>query len=59
MLHYQLRMIAPNGLNVAIDSNVYIHFEMDHAILFDAETKDYIVRYDEAGYVALARSEEK
>ena len=59
VLHYQLRMIAPNGLNVAIDSNVYIHFEMDHTILFDAETKDYIVRYDEAGYVALARSEEK
>ena len=25
---YQLRMIAPNGLSVAIDSDVYIRFEL-------------------------------
>ena len=58
-LHYQLRMIAPNGMNVAIDSDIYIHFEMEHAILFDTETKEYIVRYDEAGYKALAAQEEE
>ncbi len=57
-LHYQIRMIAPNGLNVAIDSEVYIKFEMDHAILFDEKTKDYIVRYDEANYIALAEAQE-
>ncbi|MCR4908474.1 MAG: ABC transporter ATP-binding protein [Lachnospiraceae bacterium] len=54
---YQIRMIAPNGLNVAIDSDVYIRLETDHAIFFDSETKKYIVRYDEATYVALAASE--
>ena len=58
-LHYQIRMIAPNGLNVAIDSDVYIHFEMEHIIFFDKDTKEYIVRYDEANYIALAAQEEK
>ena len=56
---YQLRMIAPNGLNVAIDSEVYIRFELDHAIFFDTGTKNYIVRYDEAGFIALAAAKEE
>ena len=56
---YQLRMIAPNGLSVAIDSDIYIRFELDHAILFDSETKEYIVRYDEASFVALAAAKEE
>lgn len=56
---YQLRMIAPNGLNVAIDSEVYIRFELDHAIFFDKDTKEYIVRYDEANFVALAAAKEE
>lgn len=55
----QLRMIAPNGLQVAIDSEIYIHPEMDHAIFFDSETKEYIVRYDEANYIALAAAAEE
>ncbi len=58
-LHYQIRMIAPNGLNVPIDSDIYIHFEMSHIIFFDNETKEYIIRYDEAGYAALAAQEEE
>ncbi|MCR4705983.1 MAG: ABC transporter ATP-binding protein [Lachnospiraceae bacterium] len=56
---YQLRMIAPNGLNVAIDSEVYIRFDLDHIILFDPDTKNYIVRYDEANFIALAAAEEE
>ena len=55
----QLRMIAPNGLNVAIDSDIYVRFEMDHAIVFDYEIKNYIVRYDEASFIALAASMEE
>ncbi len=58
-LLYQIRMIAPNGMNVAIDSDIYIHFEMEHSILFDSETKDYIVRYDEADYIELATQEDR
>ncbi len=56
---YQLRMIAPNGLNVEIDSEVYIRFELDHIILFDPETKNYIVRSNEANFIALAAAEEE
>ncbi|SKB45729.1 multiple sugar transport system ATP-binding protein [Lachnospiraceae bacterium] len=56
---FQLRMIAPNGLNVAIDSEIYIRLEIDHAMFFDAETKDYIIRYDEAGFTAFAASQEE
>ena len=59
LLHSQVRMIAPNGLSVAIDSDVYIHLEMEHAILFDSETKEYIVRYDEESYAALAAAQEE
>ena len=55
----QLRMIAPNGLSIAIDSDIYIHLEMEHAILFGSDTKEYIVRYDEANYIALAASQEE
>ncbi len=55
---YQLRMIAPNGLKVEIDSDIYLRFEADHLIFFDRESKEYIVRYDEAAYVALAAAEE-
>ena len=57
--HSQLRMIAPNGLSVAIDSDVYIHLELEHSIFFEKESKEYIVRYDEAGYIALASAQEE
>ena len=56
---YQLRMIAPNGLSVAIDSDVYIRFELDRSIFFDSVTKEYIVRYDEQTFIDLAKSEEE
>ena len=59
VFHNQLRMIAPNGLNVAIDSDVYIHLQLDHAIFFDPESRKYIVRYDEAAYIALAAAQEE
>ena len=57
--HSQLRMIAPNGLRVDPDSDIYIRLEIDHAIFFDAETKDYIVRYDEENYIAFAAAQEE
>ncbi|MBO4617399.1 MAG: ABC transporter ATP-binding protein [Lachnospiraceae bacterium] len=56
---YQLRMIAPNGLSVAIDSDVYIRFELDRSIFFDSVTKEYIVRYDEQTFIDLAKNEEE
>ena len=56
---YQIRMIAPNGLSVAIDSDVYIRFELDRSIFFDSVTKEYIVRYDEQTFIDLAKNEEE
>nr|WP_321297347.1 ABC transporter ATP-binding protein [uncultured Sphaerochaeta sp.] len=55
---YQLRMIAPNGLRVQIDSDIYIHPEIGKSILFDSESKNYIVRYDEETVKAFAATQE-
>lgn len=49
----QFRMIAPNGLSVKLDEDIYIDFMLDRSIFFDADTKNYISRYDEAGILAL------
>lgn len=48
-----LRMIAPNGLSVKIDQDVYVHMLIDQTMFFDAETKDYLTRYNEAAVKAL------
>jgi ABC-type sugar transport system ATPase subunit len=53
-----LRMIAPNGLQVNIDETVYVDLQLDHAMFFDGETGEYLSRYDEARFKALAASEE-
>ncbi|PWJ50446.1 ABC transporter ATP-binding protein [Faecalicatena contorta] len=53
----QLRMIAPNGLTVKIDQNVYVDMELNHAMFFNAETKEYLTRYNEAAVKALAEQE--
>lgn len=54
----QLRMIAPNGLAVKIDQDIYVKLELDHAILFNMETKEYVSRYNEAAVKALAAEQE-
>ena len=48
-----LRMIAPNGLNVKIDQDVYVDIKIDQTMFFDAETKEYLTRYNEADVKAL------
>lgn len=53
----QLRMIAPNGLTVKIDQDVYVDMELNHAMFFHAETKEYLTRYNEAAVKALAEQE--
>ena len=54
---YQLRMIAPNGLNVEIDSDIYIKLELDRSILFDPDSKKYLTRYDEEAIKSFAVKE--
>lgn len=51
---YQLRMIAPNGLKVKIDQDIYLNLEVDHSMFFHPETKEFIARYDEASIRAFA-----
>ena len=48
-----LRMIAPNGLSIKIDQDVYVDMMIDQTMFFDAETKDYLTRYNEAAVKAL------
>ena len=54
-----LRMIAPNGLSVKLDQDVYVTFDIDRAIFFDAGTTEYIGRFDEAAIRELAASQAK
>lgn len=54
---YQLRMIAPNGLKVDVDSEIYLKLELDHAIMFDADSKNYVIRYDEETIKSFAFKE--
>lgn len=55
---YQLRMIAPNGLKVEIDSEIYLNLELDRAMFFDVEDKTYLVRYDEETVKSFAIRQE-
>ena len=54
----QLRMIAPNGLSVKIDHDIYVDMQLDHAMFFDAGTKGYLTRYNEAAVRAIAAEQE-
>ncbi len=54
----QLRMIAPNGLHVKIDQDVYVDLMLDHSMFFDAGTKVYQSRYNEAEIKAVAKWED-
>ena len=49
-----LRMIAPNGLKVKLDQDVYVTFEINRAMFFDAESTNFIGRYDEKSVRELA-----
>ena len=54
-----LRMIAPNGLPVKLDQDVWVTFDIDRAIFFDAGSTEYIGRFDEAAILELAAGETK
>lgn len=54
----QLRMIAPNGLKVDADQDIWIKPDFSHSILFDSRTKEYLGRYHEGAIRALAAGQE-
>lgn len=55
---YQIRMIAPNGLKIQIDQEIYVRLEVDHSMFFDPQTKEYVSRYDEESIKAFAKEQE-
>ena len=56
---YQLRMIAPNGLKVDVDQDIYLKLDLDRSILFDSDSKAYVIRYDEETIRSFALKEVK
>ena len=52
-------MIAPNGLTIKIDQDIYVNLKMNHAMFFDIETKEYVSRYNEALVKALVAEQEE
>jgi len=54
----QIRMIAPNGVTLKLDQDIYVNFLLEHSLFFRAETKEYISRYNEAGILALEKEQE-
>lgn len=46
----EVRIIVPNGLPVKLDQDVYVRFEMKSTMFFNAQTTEYICRYNEAMY---------
>lgn len=54
----QFRMIAPNGLNVKIDQDIYLDLQLDHSMFFNAETTEFIGRYKEAEIRTLSAEQE-
>jgi len=55
----QIRMIAPNGVTLKLDQDIYVNFLLEHSLFFHAETKEYISRYNEAGILALEKEQEE
>lgn len=55
---YQLRIIAPNGLKIKIDQDIYVRLEVDHSMFFDPQTKEYVCRYNEESIKAFAAEQE-
>lgn len=51
---YQLRMVSPNGLKINIDQDIYMDLQINRSIIFDAQSKEYAVRYDEQTIKAFA-----
>lgn len=54
----RFRMIAPNGLNVQIDQDVYVTLDISHAMFFNSESGEYLVRYGEQVIAALSAEQQ-
>ncbi len=55
---YQIRMIAPNGLHISIDQDIYINMQIENSLYFDPQSECYVGRYDEAYYREFAKVQE-
>lgn len=55
----QIRVTIPNELRPKLDSDVYLRFNMEHAIIFDHETQQYIGRCGEDKILAISQKQQK
>lgn len=55
---YQLRMIAPNGLKVSIDQEIYLDLKVENSLYFDPQSEAFVGRYEEGYYKELAKVQE-
>ncbi len=51
-----LRLIAPNDLDCAMDTTIYIHTDPVDVIFFDGETEEFITRHNQAELIKEAQS---
>ena len=46
-----IRIIAPNDLNVELDSQIFIKFDLKKAAFFDRASEAFIIRHNQAHYI--------
>lgn len=42
-----IRVIAPNDIQAELDQDIYIKFDIENALFFDADTEEYIIRHNQ------------
>ena len=55
----EVRIVAPNGLRVKLDQDVFVKLDFSRSIFFDDESTQFICRYDEDAVRALATEKEE
>ena len=50
----EVRIVAPNGLRVKLDQDVFVKLDLTRSIFFDDESTEFICRYDEDAVRSLA-----
>ena len=52
----QLRMLAPNGLAVKIDSPIYVSLHLEYSMFFHSDSSRFIGRYNEEAVMKLVEA---
>jgi len=55
----EVRIVAPNGLRVKLDQDVFVKLDFTRSMFFDDESTEFICRYDEDAVRSLATEKEE